>query len=195
MNGMRAVGLDISTTREGGKMSTVTINSAAVQEMVHGALSFSAEKAILPGVEEARQAILGGDCVACEYLRYGLSKEMGKYLGSIDTTVQAVYAFEPEYSAGVLHLDSAGPGVDPGINLIVAVDRKNHALDSIVASLEDSMKEGVRSLRCEKANGSCFALHVEIVDGEELASRRGYGALVTSQHVPPIRLWTRDDLP
>jgi hypothetical protein len=194
MNEMRAVGLDIGTTCEGGKMTTVTIDGTAIQEMVHIGLGFSAEKATLPGAEEARHAIAGGNCIACEYLRYGLSKEIGQYLGLIDTSVQAVYAFEPEYAAGALHLDSTGPGVDGGINLIVAVDRKNHALDSIVASLEDSMKEGVQSLLCAKANGSCYAMDVKIVDGEELASRRGYGALVTSLHAPPIRLWTRDDL-
>jgi hypothetical protein len=73
------------------------------------------------------------------------------------------------------------------------VDRKNHALNSIVASLEDAVKEGVRPLLCSKANGSCFALDVKVVDGEELETRRGYGALVSSVYVAPMRLWSRGD--
>jgi hypothetical protein len=180
-----------SSKREGGKMDTVTINGTAIQNMVQSALAFSAERAELPAAEQARRAISRGDCTVCDYLRYGLSKEISQYLGSIDRSVQAVYAYEPEYAAGVLHLDSAGPGVDPGINLIVAVDRKNHALSSIVASLEDAVKEGLRGLVCAKANGTCFALDVKVVDGEELASRRGYGALVSSVYVAPMRLWSR----
>jgi hypothetical protein len=174
-------------------MDTVTINGIAIQAMVDSALAFSAEKAALLAAPEARREIADGDCTVCEYLRYGLSKELAEYLGSIDRSVQAVYAYEPEYAAGVLHVDSAGPGIDRGINLIVSVDRKNHALDSVVASLEDAVKEGVRPLLCSKANGSCFALDVKVVDGEELSARRGYGALVSSIHVAPMRLWTRSD--
>jgi hypothetical protein len=189
---MRAVGQKLDTTYEkGGDMATVTINGTAIQEMVGDALAFSASKGALQGREDAQRAIAGGDCTVCGYFRYGLSKEMGEYLGAIDNSVQAVYSYEPEYAAGALHIDSAAPGIDRGINLIVSVDRKNHALDSIVASLEDAMKEVAQSLRCPKANGSCYAVDVRIVDGEELASRRGYGALVSSLYATPVKLWSR----
>jgi hypothetical protein len=193
MGEVTTVSVGMSSKREGGKMDTVTINGTAIQDMVQSALAFSAEKAELPAAREARREIADGGCTICEYLRYGLSKELGQYLGTIDRSVQAVYAYEPEYAAGVLHLDSAGPGIDQGINLIVSVDRKNHALNSIVASLEDAVKEGVRPLLCSKANGSCFALDVKVVDGEELETRRGYGALVSSVYVAPMRLWSRGD--
>jgi hypothetical protein len=183
--------LSIGCEREGGKMDTVTINGTVVGEMVENALAFSAERSELPAPSHVRDKIAGGHCTVCEYLRYGLSKEIGQYLGGIDGSVQAVYAYEPEYAAGALHLDSAAPGIDPGINLIVAVDRKNHALYSIAASLEDAVKESVQDLLCSKASGSCFALDLKIVDGEELASRRGYGALVTSVYAAPMRLWQR----
>jgi hypothetical protein len=189
---MGAVGERLDTTHdEGGNMATVTINGTAIQEMVGDALAFSAKKGALQDREDAQRAILGGDCTVCGYFRYGLSKEMGAYLGAIDSSVQAVYSYEPEYAAGALHIDSAAPGVDRGINLIVSVDRKNHALDSIVASLEDAMKEAAQSLRCLNANGSCYAVDIRIVDGEELASRRGYGALVSSLYATPVRLWSR----
>jgi hypothetical protein len=189
---MRAVGEKLDTGHdEGGNMSTITINSSAIQEMIGDALAFSAEKGALRAAEDARRAIMEGDCVVCGYLRYGLSKGIGEYLGAIDTSVQAVYSYEPEYAAGALHIDSAGPAVDQGINLIVSVDRKNHALDSIVASLEDAMREAAQSLLCPHASGSCYAFDVRIVDGEELASRRGYGALVTSLYATPVKLWSR----
>jgi hypothetical protein len=190
---MRAVGVGAGMTLEGGNMGTVTIDGIAIQDMVQSALAFSAQKTALPASAEVQQAVAGGDCVACGYLRYALSKEIGEYLGTIDTSVQAVYAYEPEYAAGALHVDSAQPVVDNGINLIVSVDRKNAALSSIVASLEDAIKEGVKSLLCSKANGSCYAFDVRVVDGDEVASRRGYGALISSIYATPVRLWARDD--
>jgi hypothetical protein len=190
---MRGVDIGLGVIQEGGNMGTVTINGTAIQDMVQSALAFSARNAALGTVHEAQQLITGGDCVACSYLRYALSKEIGEYLGAIDTSVQGVYAYEPEYATGALHIDSRGPGTDRGINLIVSVDRKNAALTSIVASLEDAVKDGVKSLLCVKADGSCYAVDVKIVDGEELASRRGYGALVSSLYAPPIQLWARGD--
>ncbi len=190
---MRAVGVGVGTMHEGGNMGTVTIDGTAIQDMVQSALAFSAQKAVLPAVDEVRQAVAGGDCIVCGYLRYALSKEIGEYLGTIDTSVQAVYAYEPEYAAGALHIDSARPAMDAGINLIVSVDRKNAALSSIVASLEDAVKEGVKSLLCSNANGSCYAFDVRVVDGEEVASRHGYGALVSSIYAAPVKLWARGD--
>ncbi len=190
---MRAVGVGAGTTYEGGNMGTVTIDGIAIQDMVQSALAFSAQKTALQAAGEVQQAVGGGDCVACGYLRYALSKEIGEYLGTIDTSVQAVYAYEPEYAAGALHVDSARPAVDNGINLIVSVDRKNAALSSVVASLDDAIREGVKSLLCSKANGSCYAFDVRVVDGDEVASRRGYGALISSIYAAPVRLWARDD--
>jgi hypothetical protein len=190
---MRALGVGVGVMHEGGNMGTVTIDGTAIQDMVQSALAFSAQKAALPAVDEVRQSVAGGDCIACGYLRYALSKEIGEYLGTIDTSVQAVYAYEPEYATGALHVDSAEPPMDRGINLIVSVDRKNAALNSIVASLGDAVKEGVKSLLCSKANGSCFAFDARVVDGEEVASRHGYGALVSSVYAAPVKLWARGE--
>ena len=74
MNKMRAVGLDIGTTCEGGKMTTVTIDGTAIQEMVHTGLGFSAEKATLPGAEEARHAIAGRRRESARHSVCGLSR-------------------------------------------------------------------------------------------------------------------------
>jgi len=191
---MVEVGVEISQIDEGGNMGTVTINGAAIQDMAQRALAFSAQKTALSTVDEAKRSIAEGNCVVCGYLRYALSKEIGEYLGTIDTSVQGVYVYEPEYAAGALHVDSTGLGRNRGVNLIVSVDRKNAALNSIVGSLEDAVRDGVKPLLCAKANGSCYAVDVKVVDVDELASRRGYGALVSSLYAPPVQLWARGDL-
>jgi hypothetical protein len=190
---MEIVGIDAIRTQKGGKMGTVTIDATATTNMVESALAFCAQKAGLRDGEEARKAIQDGECAVCGYLTYALSKEIGEYLGGIDSSVQAVYSYEPEYSAGALHLDVTEPPIDRGIKLIVSVDRKSAALASIVASLEDAVRESVQHLACSDANLSCYVLDVRIADIEEVASRRGYGALLSSLYAPPIRLWARDD--
>jgi hypothetical protein len=185
--------IDARRTQEGGKMGTVTIDAAAIGNMTENALAFCARKVGFRDVGEARKRIQDGECVICGYLTYALSKEIGEYLGDIDNSVQAVYAYEPEYSTGGFHLDGAGQAIDRGINLIVSVDCQNAALASIVASLEDAVREAVKPLACSKSNGGCYALDVRVADAEEVSSRRGYGALLSSLYAPPLRLWVRGD--
>ncbi len=174
-------------------MGTVTIDAAAIGNMTESALAFCARQTGFRDVEEARKCIKDGECVVCGYLTYALSKEIGEYLGGIDNSVQAVYSYEPEYSTGGFHLDGHAPAIDQGINLIVSVDRKNAALASIVASLEDAVREAMKPLACSRATASCHALDVKVADAEEVTSRRGYGALLSSLHAPPLMLWARSD--
>lgn len=186
---MGTVAIDITTEEKGGETGMVTIDATAIAGMVDNALAFCAEKTGFPD-GQALEAIQNGDCLVCGYLRYGLSKEIGAYLGSIDSSVRAVYTYEPEYSVGP---DDVHRALDRGISLIVAVGRRSAALSSVIASLEDGLEEARQRLICSKANGSCHALDVKVVDEQEVASRRGYGALISSLHVRPLLVWPREE--
>ena len=186
---MDAIAIDVTAIKKGGKMGMVTIDATTIDSMVENALAFCAQKTGLRD-GEALEAVRRGDCSVCSYLRYGLSKEIGAYLGDIDTSVQAVYTYEPEYSIG---LDDVYRATDRGIHLIVSVDRRSAALASIIASLEDGLGDARKRLVCSKANGSCHALDVKVADEEQVASRRGYGALISSIYVRPLRIWAREN--
>ena len=173
-------------------MGTVTIDATAVKNMLETALVFCAQTTGFREGEEALEAIRQGDCCTCSYLRYGLSKELGGYLGGIDDSVQAVYSYEPEHCTGVTELARIEPALERGINLIVLVDRRSAALSSIIASLEDAVIEAARNLVCPEASGACYALDVQVADEKEVASRRGYGALISSIHVAPLKIWARE---
>ena len=107
--------------------------------------------------------------------------------------MRAVYAYEPEHCTGVT--DFAGGEWERmrGINLVISVDRRSAALTSILASLEDAVREATKSLVCHEGSGSCYMLDVKVADEEEVATRRGYGALVSSIHVRPLRVWSRGE--
>lgn len=184
---MEMTAVDVTTAKKGGETRMVTIDATAIGDMVDNALAFCAQKTRLPS-GEALEAIRNGDCSVCGYFRYGLSKEIGAYLGNIDDSVQAVFTYEPEYSTGLGNLDGV---IDRGINLIVSVDRASAALSSLIASLEDGFKDAREQLVCSKANGSCHALDVKVADEQEVVSRRGYGALISSIHVSPLEVWAR----
>lgn len=173
-------------------MGTVSIDATTVVNMIEYAAVFCAQKTGVQDGDEALQAIRNGDCCACGYLRYGLAKEVGEYLGGIDASVQAVYAYEPEHCTSPADLAGLEHAIDRGINLIVSVDRRSAALSSVIASLEDALIEAAKDLACSKANGSCYAVDVKVADEEEVASRRGYGALISSVYVRPLRIWARE---
>lgn len=174
-------------------MGTVTIDATAIGDMIERALVFSSQKTGLQDGERALEAIRSGDCCVCGYLRYGLCKELGEYLGGIDASVQAVYTYEPEYCTGVADVAGAELEAMRGINLIISVDRRSAALFSIVASLEDGVREARGRLVCSEATGSCCVLDVKVADAEEVASRRGYGVLISSLYAAPLRVWARGE--
>ena len=174
-------------------MGTVTIDATSIRDMIESALGFCARLSRVDSHQEALEAIRNGDCSICGYLRYGLSKELGGYLGGIDPSVRAVYSYEPEHTTGVTDLAGAEAQWMRGINLVVCVDRRSAALSSILASLEDAVTQATRSFVCKEGNGTCYLVDVKVADQEEVATRRGYGALVSSIHVRPLRVWTRED--
>jgi hypothetical protein len=167
-------------------MSAFTFDSAIVAQMMDEALKFCAQKSGFSGNEHALEALHKGDCCACEYLRYALAKKVGEYLGFIDDTVKAVYAYEPEYAVGV-----EGGITSPGMNLVAHVSRKSAALSSVVAAMGAALAEERKKLGCPNAKAPCFELDVKLADDADIQKRTGYGALIASQWVRPVEVWSR----
>jgi hypothetical protein len=173
------------------KMSAITFDKAIVTSIMEEAIEFCARKTGLNDKEQILEAIHRGDCSICEYLRYGLAKELAEYLGSVDGTVKAVYFFESEYATNADGPIPDRPNLAPAINLIAWVSRKSAALSSIVASVGSALAAEHRRLACPKANGMCCALDVKVADDDEVQGRVGYGALIHSLYVRPIEIWQR----
>ena len=171
-------------------MSAMMFENALVTSMVEEAIAFCAEKTGAKTREEVVDAVSNGDCAACDYLKYSLAKKVGECLGSMDETIKAIYIYEPEYGAGVdNHLENS-LGLRSGINLVAWVERKTAALSSIVASLNEALVEACKRLGTSE-NGLRYLLDVQLADDNEVAKRRGYGALVQSMYVRPTEVWSR----
>ena len=171
-------------------MSAATFDATKMKGMIGHALEFGAQRLGHRDVQRTLDAVGHGDCAACEYVRYGLAQEIAEYLGSVDTSIKAVYTFEPEYATGV---DGAGPrpGLSPAISMIAWVDHKSAALSSIVDMLSGAVAEEMKQLACPKANALCHTLDVKVVDDREVEDRLGYGALISSLFIRPLEVWHR----
>ena len=171
-------------------MSARMFDNALVTSMVEEAIAFCAEKTGAKTREEAIDAILNGDCTACDYLKYSLAKKVGECLGSMDGTVKAVYVYEPEYGTGAESYIANSLGLKSGINLVAWVERKTAALSSVITALSEALAEACKRLGTS-GNGLHYLLDVKLADDNEVANRLGYGALVHSMYVRPTEVWSR----
>jgi len=174
-------------------MTTMQGPQALTDAWVETAVEYSAGKAFAGDRQKTRQALRQGRCDVCEYLRYSLAGQIGDYLGVTDPMVKAVYLVEAEEPDG---FDDVAPIRQPtGINLIAWVERKTAAVAALAKSLEAGLAASRRALGCDRAASACFFLDVHLVDDADVQERRGYGVLVNSLHVEPMKVWGRVGLP
>jgi len=172
-------------------MSATTFDSAVMKRMMEHALDFAAEKVGHKGREQIIAALKRGDCSVCEYMRHGLAQKVGEYIGSVDSSVKAVYTYEPEYATAADGPIPDRPNLSPAISMIAWADRKSAALAVVVNILSSAVAEELRRFGCPKANALCHTLDVRIVDDDEVLGRLGYGALINSIYVRPMEIWRR----
>jgi hypothetical protein len=174
-------------------MSVITkTDVTTAMDMVEEAMAFCARKMGVQTTEEVLDSLRQGNYQACQYVKYSLAKQMGKYLGTVDKNVKAVYLYEPDYATGIYDVNGEKPSLSSGINMIAWVDRKTAALSSLVASLDAALREAQIPLLCLDANRIFYYLDIVVVDDEEISNRRGYGAMIGSIHVDPTVLWNRE---
>lgn len=162
-----------------------------VAEMMENALIFSAGKSGMADKDQVVLARGNGDCITCDYLRFGLANEVAGYLGSIDETIKTIYIYEPEAATAMNGNLHNHPGLVPGINMIIRVSRKTAALESLLTSVVSAVEDEFGQFNCPDANALCNMLDVIVVDDSEIEQRTGYGALIGSLFAPPIEIWQR----
>jgi len=169
-------------------MSSVQLDQALADRMIDRGVSFCAEKRFAGDTQQALNALHMGRCDVCDHLSYSLVRQVSDYLGQIDRTVRAVYAFEAER---IKTGDSGATRQKSGINLVVWVDRKSAALSALGATLETVLAKSRRKLGCPHASPACYVLSLQLVDDRDVQERRGYGMLVENVFLRSLPVWTR----
>jgi hypothetical protein len=163
--------------------------TTATQNALESAILFCADMTNLDGKEAVLAARRHGDCAACDYLRYGLAKGLAEYIGLMDSHVKAIYVFDDVEP--VVRWDKDLPNLSPGIRMLIWVERKSPALETLIESLKGSVEELSRSLGCSKSTAMCHQIDTLIVNDKDVQRRIGYGSLTDSLHMSPIEIWHR----
>jgi hypothetical protein len=170
-------------------MTTLEEYQTLTDTWVKAAVESSANKAFGGDLQRTRQALRQGQWEVYDYMRHSLARQIGDYLGHADRTVEAVYMLE---AAEPIEFGEAELIDRPrGIDLIVLVDRKTEALLALTRSLESSLAQSRRMLADVNALPECFSLDVHLVDDADVREQHGYGVLVNSVYVEPLKVWAR----
>jgi hypothetical protein len=175
-------------SREGGGLSWQLPSPETIAAGAHDAgLRHSIEMTRLTRLQVI-EGLQQGDYRTCQSYRYALAKEVAEALGALDEAVGAVYVME--YDATPEDVCFCTTGADPRIHLIVRAQRKTHALSALAAALDRALVAVYRDAVCMPDLRSL--LDVQVVDEDDVAQRSGYGAMLSSIHHPPLRLWERE---
>jgi hypothetical protein len=160
--------------------------SAAAQAMLGAAIAFTGEKMRLNRAEAA-VALKQRNRQAGGYFKYSLAGQVAEQLATLDDQVQNVFYYDDEATPEDEVFGEAEPS--PLVHLIVVVQRKTGALNSLVNALDRGLVHGFASL----ANAPALAhlLDVQVLDSQDVQSRKGYAALLTSVHHRPVSVLQR----
>jgi len=150
-------------------------------------MEYCAQKMGLADAQAAVELVQQGDRTACSYCHYSIATQVAENMGSLDKNVKAVYLFDCDATSDDVCLGSVSTIIP--LHLIARVDRKTDALTSLIESMNRALAEDVAAVL--GTSPTAHVLHVETVDDQDVASRRGYGAILTSLHHRPMKVWER----
>jgi hypothetical protein len=161
--------------------------ASTVQGALVKALDYCATRLHLASPQEGLERARHGDRRALEYCHYRLAQQVAEALGALDDNVRSVSLYEFEATPEDRAFGEVPESLP--IHLLVWVDRKTSALNSLVAALDRALVKdyaemiGPRRLR--------HVLDVQVIDDSDVQSRQGIVALLYSLYNRPIQLWQR----
>jgi len=177
-------------------MTGLQIDQTLTDGMVQRALEECANRHYAGDLRRARRAIREGQCAVCASLRDNLTKQISAYLGRVDQTVKAIYAYQPQTPPQQKEaLEQTSAPMQCGINLVVWVKRKSAALRALVQTLEPALAASQRELGCQAAQAGCYTLDVTLVDDRQVRAQRGAGLFVKHPHLASRLIWQRSEQP
>jgi hypothetical protein len=160
---------------------------STAEVVLNEGLAFCARKMGLGDLREVVRRLQEGDDSACQYCRYGLAKKAAESIGNLDDNIKSVYVLD--YDATPHDLCFGQEQQRSPIHLIVWAERKTDALASLVRALDRALVKRYAALI--SAPDLARMLDVQVVDDQDVRDCVGYGALLSSTHNRPIRVWAR----
>ena len=167
------------------EFATTDLNTAA-EAILASALGFTAEKLALPDARSALVALRAGRPAARSYFEYGLARAAAQHLAALDDEVQGVYVYDDEATPEDVAFGAPGPLF---VHLIVWARRQTSALSALIAGLDRALVKAYAPLF--DAPATAHLLDAQVVDDAAMDQGSGYGALFSTLHHRPLRVWSR----
>jgi len=173
-------------------MATIQVDRALADRLLKDALAYCAKRHSAGDAQRTLLAVHSGQEEVCECLLGALTTAIADVLGKIDKTVKSVYAYKPVTS---LESNRLTPDAEHSqaisINLVVWVERKSAALQSLVSSLEKDLIASQRQYGCLIGGKGTFSLSVAMVDDQDVKQQHGFGTFIGSQYLRSSLIWSR----
>jgi hypothetical protein len=161
--------------------------TSTAEDVLNKAMEFCAKKMGFESPQIAIARLQQGDHTVCEYCQFSIAEQMAEALGALDENVKAIYMFE--YDATPEDICFGKLERPPLLHLIVWVDHKTEALNSLVAMLDRALAHSYAQLI--GPSQLRHLLDVQVIADAEVENRIGYGALLSSIHHRPLKVWER----
>jgi hypothetical protein len=159
---------------------------AIATDTLQGALLDTAARTGLDHQAVLEQLHRGDELVLSRY-HYGIARHVAEFLGTMDTSIRAVYQTDYDATPGDVCFCASGP--DHCVHLIVWAQRRTQAFSVLAAAVDRALtRRYVDAVGCPHL---LSLLDVQVVDDAEVEGRTGIGAMLGSIHRPPLPLWER----
>jgi hypothetical protein len=162
--------------------------TSTAETIINEAVKFCADKMRLGDYAMVVEKLRRCEESAANYCQYSIAKQVGESLGALDSTVQAVYMVDYDATAEDICFGAERGGVEP-IHVIIEVKRKTKALGALVDALDRALVQRYATLL--KLENLEHILDAQLVDGEDIKRRVGYGAMLSSIYRKPLQVWER----
>jgi hypothetical protein len=143
------------------------IDHVFADNMVEQAIVGCAEEHFAGDARRVRKALLRGECEYCRCVSNNLVRQIGEYLSQVDSTVKAVYQYQPAEDPKVPKIEKS-----IGIHFLLWVDHKSPALSALAKTLESVLADSQHKLGCPNASPKCYTLDMELVNDRDVAATR-----------------------
>lgn len=160
--------------------------ASAAEDAMEKALAYASAKMGLSSTRRVTEQLRQGNAIAVQYASYGLAVQIAQTVGTLDDTVETAYLFEDFATPEDL---AFGTTSRMSVNLIARVSRKTKAFESLAQALSRAL--AVRYGELMAADNPIHVLSIHAIDTADINGRIGLGALVTSLHNQPMKVWRR----
>jgi hypothetical protein len=161
----------------------------------------TAEEIINQSINEARKktsrfnqdkdlSILLHDKVFTDQFHYSLAENIAGEISKKDESIESVYLFDPSANPG-LESGEYLP-IDPCLHLLLVVDKISAGLDAFLAAYDRAITEAINKIPSPIYSEIQSFMDVILITNQDIESRKGYAALISSIYSPPLRVWAKE---